>query len=319
VFILAGAEDLVPELTAAGVPLRRRRTVDGQSYEVTRYRPRIEGLHARIERWSDTASGETHWRSIDRGNVTTVYGRDAESRIADPDDPDRRIFSWLICESFDDRGSAMVYRYAAEGDDGADLDAAHERNRPPQARTANRYIKSIRYGNPVSRLTPSGPVGGDGDLADDWLFELVFDYGEHDEHTPTADERGKPRRCRHDPFSSHRAGFEVRTYRLCQRILMFHHFPHEADVGRDCLVRSMRLAYREVRGVPADRELGHPAGALLASVTVSGHRRSGTGYLTRSAWTPSSASGLTRLNHGHGPVVRTSASVGCSKVGFGWS
>ncbi|MFK4042924.1 SpvB/TcaC N-terminal domain-containing protein [Nonomuraea wenchangensis] len=280
VFVLAGAEDLVPEFTAAGVPLRRRRTVDGRSYEVTRYRPRIEGLYARIERWTDTASGETHWRSIGRGNVTTVYGRDAESRIADPDDPDRRIFSWLICESFDDRGNAMVYRYAAEGDDGVDLGAAHERNRPSQARTANRYIKSIRYGNRVSRLVPPGPVVGDGDVADDWLFELVFDYGEHDERMPTACERGE-RPCRHDPFSTYRAGFEVRTYRLCRRILMFHHFPREADVGRHCLVRSMRLAYREARGVPADRELGHPAGALLASVTVSGHRRSGTGYLSR--------------------------------------
>ena len=28
-----------------------------------------------------------------------------------------------------------------------------------------------------------------------------------------------------DPFSSYRSGFEVRTYRLCQRVLMFHHFP----------------------------------------------------------------------------------------------
>ena len=33
---------------------------------------------------------------------------------------------------------------------------------------------------------------------------------------------------RNDPFSSYRAGFEVRTYRLCQRVLMFHHFPDEA-------------------------------------------------------------------------------------------
>ena len=43
---------------------------------------------------------------------------------------------------------------------------------------------------------------------------------------------------REDPFSSYRAGFEVRTYRLCQRALMFHHFPDEAGVGNDCLVRS---------------------------------------------------------------------------------
>lgn len=29
-----------------------------------------------------------------------------------------------------------------------------------------------------------------------------------------------------------RPGFEVRTYRLCQRVLMFHHFEGEANVGQ---------------------------------------------------------------------------------------
>ncbi len=42
---------------------------------------------------------------------------------------------------------------------------------------------------------------------------------------------------RHDPFST--TGLvEVRTYRLCQRVLMFHHFPDEAEVGSNCLVPS---------------------------------------------------------------------------------
>ena len=49
--------------------------------------------------------------------------------------------------------------------------------------------------------------------------------------------------ARNDPFSSYRAGFEVRTYRLCQRVLMFHHFPGEPGVGRDCLVRSTDFTY----------------------------------------------------------------------------
>ena len=47
---------------------------------------------------------------------------------------------------------------------------------------------------------------------------------------------------RPDPFSSYRSGFEVRTYRRCRRVLMFHHFPTEANVGDDCLVRSHRSA-----------------------------------------------------------------------------
>ncbi|MEJ7711923.1 MAG: SpvB/TcaC N-terminal domain-containing protein [Pyrinomonadaceae bacterium] len=30
--------------------------------------------------------------------------------------------------------------------------------------------------------------------------------------------------CRPDAFSTYRAGFEIRTSRLCRRVLMFHHF-----------------------------------------------------------------------------------------------
>lgn len=45
-------------------------------------------------------------------NVTTWYGRSANSRIADPDRP-ADIFSWLICESYDDKGNAIQYESAA--------------------------------------------------------------------------------------------------------------------------------------------------------------------------------------------------------------
>src|SRR5882757_8582157 len=51
VFILAGAEDLVPVLDGAGKRITLSRTVHGIAYEIRLYRPRIEGLLARIERW----------------------------------------------------------------------------------------------------------------------------------------------------------------------------------------------------------------------------------------------------------------------------
>ena len=59
------------------------RTVDGVTYTVRRYRPRIEGLFARIERWT-RSDGDVHWRSISRENLLTLYGRDDSSRIRDP-------------------------------------------------------------------------------------------------------------------------------------------------------------------------------------------------------------------------------------------
>src|SRR5215475_9067657 len=67
VFILSGAEDLVPALIQDGDEWRpdvSDRMVDGASYRIRRYRPRVEGLFARIERWTNLDTGETHWRSI---------------------------------------------------------------------------------------------------------------------------------------------------------------------------------------------------------------------------------------------------------------
>lgn len=90
VFVLSGAEDLVPVLVqdAQGKWAREKlpvRTVSGVTYRVDRYRPRIEGLFARIERWTNTTDAtDVFWRSISKDNITTWYGRTAESRIADP-------------------------------------------------------------------------------------------------------------------------------------------------------------------------------------------------------------------------------------------
>ena len=97
-FMLAGAEDLVPIRTERDgrweqAPVRQAE--DGRDYLVQGYRPRVEGLFARIERWRDLGTGETHWRTITSANVTTIYGATAASRIADPADPSR-VFSWLI-------------------------------------------------------------------------------------------------------------------------------------------------------------------------------------------------------------------------------
>src|SRR5436305_4341887 len=131
VFILSGAEDLVPVLLSDGSRFEDSVSVVG--YTIHRYRPRIEGLFARIECWTNLQTGETHWRSITRDNITTLYGKDNNSRIFDPADSDpehpNRIFSWLICESYDDKGNAVLYEYVPEDGGGVDLTQAHERNR----------------------------------------------------------------------------------------------------------------------------------------------------------------------------------------------
>jgi RHS repeat-associated protein len=262
VFVLSDVEDLVPMRDPAPGWAYAVREVDG--HRVERFRPRVEGAFARVERWTRLADGDVHWQSVTRDNVTTVYGDNHGCRISDPDDP-RRVFSWLISRSYDDKGNVIAYGYLADNGDGVDVAAAHEQHRTAAARATNRYLKRIRYGNRVSRL--AGPDPSD----PGWMFEVVLDYGDHDDDmpTPTPD---RPWGCRPDPFSSYRAGFEVRTYRLCRRVLMFHHFPDEPGVGEDCLVRSTTLGYRP----------GEAVGEFLTDIIQSGYRRDGGGYLSRS-------------------------------------
>jgi RHS repeat-associated protein len=287
VFILSGAEDLVPALKDNG----ERDVVSGKigadNYVVRRYRPHVEGLFARIERWTRQRDGATHWRSISKDNITTLYGKIDESgattdsrlahpRVTDPANPSH-IFSWLICESYDDKGNAIHYEYVSEDSTQVGFSQANEANRNDKSRSANRYLKRIKYGN----RTPREP-GENLAQRTNWLFEVVFDYGEHDTDKPTPNDDGEWL-CRHDPFSSYRAGFEVRTYRLCQRALMFHHFPDEEEVGRDCLVRSTDFAYRNIRDNAKDLKKGHPIASFIASATQTGYkRRPEGGYLKKS-------------------------------------
>ena len=62
VYILSGAEDLVPVLQPNGSRFEDKTSAPG--YTIHRYRPRIEGLFARIERWTNQVTREIHWRSI---------------------------------------------------------------------------------------------------------------------------------------------------------------------------------------------------------------------------------------------------------------
>src|SRR3989441_89993 len=73
--ILSGAEDLVATL----IPKRDNwvrdvldKSSEGQDYVVQRYRPRIEGLFALIERWQHKKTGDIHWRLTRRSMSSTA-------------------------------------------------------------------------------------------------------------------------------------------------------------------------------------------------------------------------------------------------------
>ena len=227
--MLSGVEDLVPVLDATGHRQATARTVLGVGYEISYYRPRIEGLFSRVERWVAIDTGISHWRSISRSNVTTLYGFDAGSRIADPDRP-THIFSYRACRSWDDKGNAAIYAYVAEDGIGVDRSQAHEVNRTAARRGAQGYLKSISYGNVEPYFPDWSEVGNQAAWPSNWMFTVVLDYGDHPDAAPTP-VRDRTWTLRPDPFSTYRAGFEIRTYRRVHRFLFFNNFPAEAAAG----------------------------------------------------------------------------------------
>ncbi|OQW61978.1 MAG: hypothetical protein BVN28_05985 [Nitrospira sp. ST-bin4] len=290
VFILAGAEDLVPVSGADGSPLTQTIPVHGVQYRVRTYRPRIEGLFTRIERWVRVgAPSDMFWRTLSKDNITTWYGKTAESRITDPNDS-QRIFQWLICETHDDKGNVVTYHYQQDDAAGVVTTSVEESNRTVAQRTANRYLDRIRYGNLKPYLPKLAETGttwpGPNDVPGQrWMFEVVFDYSAPGGvATPTnADVETRTWFVRADPFSTHRAGFEVRTYRLCRRVLMFHHFEELGTAA--CLVRSTDFGYAQQ---PALKNPEKPGYTTLQSVTQRAYQKrdlADTDYESRQ-WPP---------------------------------
>jgi RHS repeat-associated protein len=292
VYLLSGAEDLVPRfktdtdeqvmLDGKGKPTiaEVEEVVGGERYRIRQYRPRTEGLFVRIERWTRVADGDIHWRSISKDNITTCYGTDRETRIADPAAP-HRVFSWLICQSFDQNGQAMQYRYKREDSAGIDPGEAHEANRTATDRSAQLYPSHILYGNTAPLPERVGLLPPPDLSSLTWHFEVRLDYGEgylpDPPRTPVPQEvvdfvpaPTTPWKLRSDPCSTRRSGFEIRTYRRCQRVLLVHHFATELG-SADTLIGSLDLTYDD-----------SPYGSALLGATHSGYVRQADGrYLRR--------------------------------------
>jgi len=266
-FILSGAEDLVPFMEADGAASKkytRQRTLDNVTYTISRYLPRIEGLFAKIERWQNNTTGEVYWRTISQDNLTSYYGLTPESRVSDPADP-KRVFQWLLCRTHDDKGSLSVLSYKKEDLTGL-VDKMSERNRVHNC--TQTYLKRILYSNKKpyyagDALPPES----------DFLFRTVLDYGEHDTSVnlpKDIDVEKNAWTCRKDPFSSYQAGFEIRTYRRCSRVLMFHCFAGGELPLNPYLVRSLQLFYDETLLLNGNG--GHADGfSFLVKARQNGH------------------------------------------------
>lgn len=234
-FLMGGVEDLIPKLensTGAWLPVVRQEA----NYEIREYRPRIEGSWQKIEQWIDQTTGLIHWRTISSSNIIAVYGDTPSSRIANPQDL-LQIFEWKISYSYDNLGNLIIYEYQQENLLGV-APSIYEKNRTLQNVT-NTYLKRVHYGN----KTPY--YHGDAlPASTDFLFETVLDYGDHalvPDPSPSQDWE-----ARADAFSSFRAGFDIRTYRCCKRVLLFHKFDSPTDQAvPNLLVSALELTYED--------------------------------------------------------------------------
>ncbi|MEO5599500.1 MAG: SpvB/TcaC N-terminal domain-containing protein, partial [Cyclobacteriaceae bacterium] len=238
VFLFSGAEDLVP--------VTSHPTSQQGNFEIEAYRPRIEGLFARIEKViPSTNKKKFYWKITTKENVVTFFGISDACRISDPQD-DTRIYQWLPEISFDDKGNFMHFIYKHE--DKMNIYASlHEQHRiDGTAPFTNRYLKRIKYGNKspffpgyVADPSNANALYESPTLPTEFMFEIVFDYGEHIDDSAAETTFWKARK---DAFSNYKPGFEIRTYRLCERVMVFHKFS-ELNSGIQTLVRSLEMKY----------------------------------------------------------------------------
>ncbi|MGL4598823.1 MAG: SpvB/TcaC N-terminal domain-containing protein, partial [Bacteroidia bacterium] len=236
VFILGGTELVPIQKKINGQWMRvveKGISLDGKTWDVYAYAPRIEGAFSLIQHWVEEKNNESYWKITGRDNSVSFFGKSATTRIANPNALDQ-IFEWLIQESTDAKGNKIRYSYLAEDNDNtvpSSLEFIHHQS------CTNRYLQSIQYGNYF-----------DTNQVEQFSFEVVFDYGEReltDSSLATTSanpyQKSKLWMARADAFSSFKSGFEIRTRRICQNILMFHRF---AELGNTpCLVRRMKLEY----------------------------------------------------------------------------
>ena len=246
-FLFSEAEDLVPEFKKNPdgsftldendeYTINEKSSTDGL-FTINNYIPRIEGLFARIERWTKKSDGRIKWRVITKENTTTLFGWTDNSILANPDDA-KKIYEWLPEFVFDDKGNCSQYIYKKEDEVGFDDSLVHNRNRLKGGKItyANLYIDKVLYGN----KTPYNQFGDAFPNEADYFFKTVFDYGTTDYQTEPIDQMN-PWDFRPDAFSDYKAGFEIRTTRLCKRVLLFHQFKGANEY--DGLVRSVNFEY----------------------------------------------------------------------------
>ena len=295
VFLLHGSEDLVPYLedknntgqwTRFDYPEEVKNILKKKGYAVVRYRPRTEGSYARIEFWK--GNDRSFWIVTDRNNTCTIYGYNETTQLYFRDLKEgqpigkKKIYQWMPEFTFEPRGNVLTYVY--KKDYGKDI--LDNKDKAPSIFESHRkgfnqdayqiYLEKIHYSNKQAVVshhqlysvldTLSTYQPQTAAFENLFLFSVVFDYGELGKENRLneniyAETTNQNWASRTDPFSSYKAGFDMRTYRLCKRVMIFHRDPNEAYKTR--LVRSTDLEYTPN---------GYNGMNMLTKVTQRGYR-----------------------------------------------
>ena len=259
-FAFNGSNSIEPQLVKSGGSWNQR-IDENPEYWIYYFLSKYEDSFTRFEKWVNKTNGEVHWRSRSKNNIVSVYGKDSlgKTRIFDPKNSSN-IFIWLLESQFDNSGNTIQYKYKEENEENIDPVVSYESSRIRQFREngfSQKYPERILYGN-TRPILPDVQIPND----NKWLFEIAFDYGQYQNRPLTSNQpqAGAKWDKRLDPFSVYNAGFEVRTYRLCKRLLIYHHFD-------ELLIPTSLTGIFECRYNEAD------SGTMLNSVAYRGVRR----------------------------------------------
>ena len=248
-------------LTGENQLTRIKTAVNSDGWRVHTFSSRVEGTYSLIEQWINEDATDVYWKVVSKNNITTLYGKTANARITNPENA-TQISKWLPGETWDAKGNRMVYIYKEENNENVPAHI-YELNRNV---SANKYLSIIKYGNYFDNAG-----------IEQFSFELVFDYGEHDlaelqkpgsdAYTPS-----KSWACRPDPYSVYNSGFEIRSYRLCRNVLLFHNFQEETSGY--CLVKRLAFTFDHQQQY-GEQEI--TTMSKLTSVVMAGYRKKSDG------------------------------------------
>lgn len=224
-FLGPNGEVIVPFLADDGTVSTRTASsllgVDlGSGFTVHRYRYRVESDFSRFEYWVESGSAaRDFWLLYTPDGQVYLYGNTAQARVSHPEAAEKAGI-WLLESSVSATGEQIYWLYRSEDNTGC---TGPEITTHPNA-TAQRYLAAVYYGNRVAGRVLPGLTAEP--ALTDWLFMVVFDYGERnvdmymvpDWVTPGTGDWA----CRQDCFSSWEYGFEIRTRRLCRQVLSYH-------------------------------------------------------------------------------------------------